>query len=83
MGEISWLQTFASDFALPADDTLELPDGSCLATRVEHFDHEGAGAPPNPFSPNAAGIIRTDPGDLCDCSQARPLEKAPGEAIAR
>ncbi|TDJ38986.1 MAG: hypothetical protein E2O54_11750 [Gammaproteobacteria bacterium] len=47
-GESAWLQTFASDFVLPMDGTLALPDGQTIDTRVRAYD--GAGATPDPLA---------------------------------
>ncbi len=50
-GKASWLQTFATDFVLPAGETLELPNGTILDTRVRRYDGEGVNPEPLAFAP--------------------------------
>jgi ATP-dependent exoDNAse (exonuclease V) beta subunit len=78
-GETSWLQTFASDFVLPDDETLELPNGQTLDTHVRRFDGEGETPEPLAFAPRwfAPRPRRDDiPRESVNPSGAAPFEGA-------
>lgn len=51
LGASAWYQAFASDFALPTDDVLSLPNGHQIPACVAHFDGTGATPQPRAFAP--------------------------------
>ena len=47
----AWYYGFMPDFAVPTGDTLELPNGFSVPTRVEAIEHDGTAASPRPYRP--------------------------------